>query len=155
MGLNIWNGISQQLCSKSGRARGQWEGGLLSPRGQSSAWRWATPSPSPIPQPKSQREPVPITKLAPTVQTPNVVLLWIHPSDRSASFPVPQDPSQSGPLKAKLAEPAPPTTVHLTDPPRLIHQIPSKQHHKPGSVQAPQTGATPLHSESCCWERGR
>ena len=34
-----WNVISQQLCSESRRAKGQWKGELLSPRGQSSAWR--------------------------------------------------------------------------------------------------------------------
>ena len=45
--------------------------------------------------------------------------------------------------------------MHLADPPRLIRQIPSKQHHKPGSVQAAQTEATPLHSESCPQKRGR
>ena len=37
-GINIWNVISQQLCSESRRARGQWEGELLNPRGKSSAW---------------------------------------------------------------------------------------------------------------------
>ncbi|XP_044906319.1 60S ribosomal protein L23a-like [Felis catus] len=34
-------------------------------------------------------------------QTPNAVLLRIHPSDRSASLPVPQGSSRSGQLKAK------------------------------------------------------
>ena len=114
-----------------------------------------TPSPSPIPQPKSQREPVPVRELTCTVQTPNAVLLWIHPSNGSASLPVLQGPSHRGHPTAKQAEPAPPAPVHLADPPRLIHQIPSKQHHKPGSVQVAQTVATPLHSESCPWERGR
>ena len=83
------------------------------------------------------------------MQTPNAVLLRIHPSNESASLPVPQGPSHSGPLKAKRTESAPPASVHLADPPRRIHQIPSKQRHKPGSVQVAQTGATPLHSESC------
>ena len=40
-GFNIWNVINQQLCSESGRAEGQWEGELLSPGGQNSAW-WGT-----------------------------------------------------------------------------------------------------------------
>ena len=111
--------------------------------------------PLPYTQPKFQKEPVSITELACTTQTPNAVLLWIHPSDRSASLPVPQGPSRSGPPKAKPAEPAPPAPVHLADPPWIIRQIPSKQHHKPGSVQVAQAEATPLHSESCPWESGR
>ena len=37
--------------------------------------------PHPPPQQKSQREPVPLTELACTAQTPNTVLLWIHPSE--------------------------------------------------------------------------
>ena len=73
------------------------------------------------------------------------MLLWIHPCDGSASLLVLQGPSQSGPPKAKPAEPAPPATMHLADPPRLLRQIPSSQHHEPGSVQVAQTGATPLH----------
>ena len=44
---------------------------------------------------------------------------------------------------AKQAEPTPPAPVHLVDPPGLIRQIPSKQHHQPGRVQAAQTGVTP------------
>ena len=32
---------------------------------------------------------------------------------------------------------------------------PDPQHHKPGSVPVPQTGATPPHSESCPYDRGR
>ena len=108
-----------------------------------------------IPQPKFQREPVPVTKLACTTQMPNAVLLWIHPSDGSAYLLVLQGPSCRGPPMAKRAKPTPPTPVHLADPPQLIGQIPLKQHHKPGSVQVAQTGATPLHSESCPWERGR
>ena len=38
--------------------------------------------------------------------------------------------------------------MHLADPPRLIHQIPLKQPHKPGSVpSSPDRGhSTPLHS---------
>ena len=128
-------------------ARGQREG-ELSPRRQSSAQQgtrhWPAPSPSPIPQPKSQREPVPITELACTTKTPNTVLLWIYPSDGSISLPVRQHPYRSGPPKAKQAEPAPPIPVHLVDPPRLICQIPQKQHHKPGSVQVTHTG--PYHS---------
>ena len=110
--------------------------------------RWPAASPSPIAQSKSQREPVPITKIASTAQTPNVVLLWIHPSDGPASLPVLQGPSCRGPPSAKRAEPAPPAPVHLADPPQVIHQIASRLHHKPGSVQVAQTGATPRHSES-------
>ena len=159
MGLNIWNVKSQQLCSESGRVRGHQEGELLSHRRQSSA-RWGTKALASAisfshPQPKSQREPVPITELACTMHTPNAVLLWIHPSDGLASLLVLQGPSCRGPLKAKRADPTPPATVYLVEPPQLIRQIPSKQHHKPGSVQLAQTGATPLHSEFCPWERGR
>ena len=85
--LNIWNVKSQQLCSqRAGRARGcRQEGVLLNPgrtelslAGEQKHCQ--VPFPSPIPQPKFQREPVPITELACTVQTPNTVLLWIHPS---------------------------------------------------------------------------
>ena len=111
--------------------------------------------PRPSPQPKSQREPVPVTELTCARQTPNAMLLWIHPFDGSASLPVLQGPSHMEPPTAKGAKPAPPTPVHLADPPGLIRQIPSKQHHKPGSVQVAQRGAPPLHSESCPWERGR
>ena len=159
MGLNIWNVISQQLCSESGRARGQWEGELLSPGEQSSAW-WRTEAlgsaislthpPAKIPKGTSSHH-----ELACTTQTLNAVLLRIQPSDGSASLPVPQGPSPSIPPKAKQAESTPPAPVHLADPPQLIHHIPSKQHHKPGSVQVAQTGATPLYSEFCPWERGR
>ena len=38
-GLNTRNVVSQQLCSESGRARGRWEGEVLSPGRQSSAQR--------------------------------------------------------------------------------------------------------------------
>ena len=117
--------------------------------------RWQAQSPSPIPQPKFQREPVPLTELACTVQTPSAVLLWIHPFDRPASLPMLQGPSRRGPPIAKLVRSAPPAAVHLADPPWLIRQIPLKQHLKPGNVQIGQTGATPLHSESCPRERGR
>ena len=78
--------------------------------------------PRPSPQPKSQREPVPVTKLACIVQTPNAVLLWIHLSDGSASLPVLQGPSCRGTPMAKRAKPAPPAPVHLADPPWLIRQ---------------------------------
>ena len=61
------------------------------------------------------------------------------------SFLVLQDPSNRGPLTmAKRADPAPPTPVHLVDPPQLICQIPSKQHHKPGMCKRPRQG--PHHS---------
>ena len=69
------------------------------------------------------------------------------------SLPVLQSPSCRGTPMAKQAKSALPAPVHLADSPRLIRQIPSKQHHKPGSVQVAQTGATPLHSESCLWEK--
>ena len=59
-----------------------------------------------------------------------------------ASLPVLQGPSHRGPLTAKPVEPAPPTPVHLVDLPWLIRQIPSKQHHKPGSVQVARMGHT-------------
>ena len=91
---------------------------------------WQVSSPTPILQPKLQREPVLITKLACTVQMPNTVLLWIYPSNGSVSLMVLQGPSLRGPLKAKQAKPAPPTPVHPTDLPRLIHQSTSKQHQK-------------------------
>ena len=87
--------------------------------------RSQAPFPSPIPQPKSQREPVPARELACTAQTPNTVLLRIHPSGGSDSRPVPQGPSRSGSPKEKRAEPAPPAPVHPADPPQLICQIPS------------------------------
>ena len=103
---------------------------------------WQAPSSFPIPQPKFQRELVPVTELAGTTQTPNAVLLWIHPSNRSASLPVLQGPSCRGPPKTKQVKPTPPAPVQLADPPRLTCQIPSKQHHKPG--KEPRQG--PHHS---------
>ena len=131
----------------------------MSPGGQSSAWRGTkvlgstislAHPPAKIPKGTSSHH-----ELACTVQTPNAGLLWIHPSDGSASLPVLQGPSQSRPPKAKGAEPTPPDPMHFTDPPWLLRQIPLNQHHKPGSVQVAQTGATPLHAETCPWERGR
>ena len=101
------------------------------------------------PPAKTQRESVPVTELAYTSKTPNTVLLWIHPSHQSASLPVLQGPFHRGSPTAKQAKTASPAPVHLADPHRLICQIPSKQHHKTESVQVAQTGATPLHSESC------
>ena len=89
----------------------------MSPGRQSSArqaqTQWPAPSPSPIPQPKPQREPVPVTKLACFMQTPNTVLLWIHPSNGSASLLVLQGPYHRGPLMAKGAKPTHPATVNL------------------------------------------
>ena len=135
------------------------EGRVVEPRrtelnleGNKGTGKLHLPHPSPSQNPKGNQFPSGIL-LAP--QTPNAVILWIHPSDGSASLPVLQGLSHRGPPPAKRAKPAPPATVHLAAPPRLIRQIPSKQHHKPGSVQVAQTGATPLHSESCPWERGR
>ena len=96
-------------------------GELLNPGRQSSAGTKALASTISLshPQPKFQREPVPSTKLACTMQTPNTVLLWIHPSDGPASLLVLQGHSCRGPL-AKLAKPAPPAPVHLADPSPLI-----------------------------------
>ena len=97
-GLNIWEVISEQLCSESGKAGGQREGELLSP-GRTELFGGEqrlspAPSPSPIPQPKSQREPVPARQLARSAQTPNAVLLWSQPSGSgSDSLPLPQGPS--------------------------------------------------------------
>ena len=117
----------------------------------------------PFPSPGQNSKGNQFTDLACTTLTPNAVLLWIHPSDGSASLPMSWPPSQCcrtgtfhrGPRTAEQAEPAPPAPVHLADPPGLIRQIPYKQHRKPGSVQVAQTGATPLHSESCPRQRGR
>ena len=51
--------------------------------------------------PEYQREPVPVTQLACTSQTPNAVLLWIHPSEGPASLLVLQGSFCRGPLMAK------------------------------------------------------
>ena len=83
-----------------GRVVEPWETELTSSGEQR---HWQVPSPSPIPQPKFQKEPVPVTELACTVQTPNTVLLWIHPSDRSASHPVLQGPSPQGATNGKAS----------------------------------------------------
>ena len=127
---------------------------MLSAGGQTSAW-WGTKAlrsaislahpPAKIPKGTSSVR----TLLAPGKHPMLCLLLRIHPSNGSASLLMLQGPSQSGPPKAKRVESAPPSPVHLADPPRLIRQIPSKQHHMPGSVQIAQTEATPLHSESC------
>ena len=87
---DLTSGISQQLCSESGRAKGQREEELLSPKRQSSA-RWGTKAlgntisiahpPAKIPKGTSCQQ-----ELACTVQTHNAVLLWIHPSNASASL---------------------------------------------------------------------
>ena len=73
--------------------------------------RSPAPSPSPTPQPKSQREPVPPRELACSVQTPNAVLLWSHPSGSgSDSLPLPQGPSE----RAGLRRPTPSCSVSST-----------------------------------------
>ena len=76
-------------------------GRYVDPRGQRLAEeqkRWPVPSPSPIPQSKSQRKQVPNRELASTMQTPNAVLLWIHPLDRLAWLP----PSAGRPLLQRM-----------------------------------------------------
>ena len=152
---------SQKLCSESRRARGQREGELLSPGRQSSARRGnkgagkchlPLPSPAEIPKGTSSLHRTCLH------HTNAQQCVSVYPSLRQvcrASLLVLQGPSYRGLPMAKRAKPAPPTPVHLADPPQLIGQIPSKQHHKPGSLQVAQTGPTPLHSESCPWERGR
>ena len=94
---DLTSGMSQ-VNSSAQRARGR----VVDPRGQSSAWRGTNVLARAIslthPQPKSLREPVPIKELACTAQTPNAVLLWIHPSDGSASLLVLQGPSRRGPM---------------------------------------------------------
>ena len=117
------------------------------------------------PEPSIDKRPMEEAKTADGTSSLNLLALrkhptlcfggFIPPSKKLASLLVLQGPSHRGPLTAKQSEPAPSTPMHLADPPRLICQIPSKQHHKPGSVQVAQTGATPLHSESCLWEKGR
>ena len=52
--------------------------------------------------------PVPITELACTTQTPNSVLLWIHPSDGSATFRMLQGPSCRGTQQSEISLPHPP-----------------------------------------------
>ena len=79
-----------------------------------------------------------------TAQSPNAVLLGIHPSAGSV-LPVLQGPSRRGPPWAKRAKPVPPAPVqiHPLGSARSVRgQFPSKQHHKPGSVRAAQTGHT-------------
>ena len=129
---------------------------MLSPGRRSSACREQrrspVPSPSPIPQPKSQREPVPARELACTAQTPNAVLLWIHPSGRgSNSLPVPQGPSGGRSGKEKRAELAPPDPMHLANPPQLIRQIPPPQAWQctssPGGPRHPTVNPTPRRGE--------
>ena len=159
MELNIWNVKSQQLCSwRAGRARRHQEGELLSPRRQSSAQRGNKGSgkchllrPSPSQNPKGNQFP-----------SPNLLALHKHPTlcfcgsipptGLPLSWCYRAPPAEDHRWQSELSLPLP---VHLADPPQLICQIPSKQHHKPGSVQVAQTEATPLHSESCPWERGR
>ena len=100
VGLNIWKVINEQICSESGRSEGQLEGGLLSPGKQSSglqgtkaiarAISLAHP-PAKIPKGTSSCQGTCLH----SAQTPNTVLLRIHPSGGSDSLPVPvlQGPS--------------------------------------------------------------
>ena len=120
----------------------------ISSAGRQSCWQ--VPSPSPIPQLKFQREPAPITELACTTQTPNAVLLCIHPNDGRASLLVLQRPSCKEPPMAKPVKPDYPTPVHLADPPRLmgpwpdpIEEAPQPWHHRQGphhSIVSPAPG---------------
>ena len=118
----------------------------MSPGRQSSAWQGNKGAgkhhlPLPSPSQNSTGNQFPSLNLLALHKTPNTVLLWIHPSYGSASLLVLQGPSCRVPPPAKGVKPAPPASVHLTDPPMLIHQIPSKQHHKPGSEQVARQGA--------------
>ena len=115
----------------------------LSSVGEESHWQ--AQFPSSIPQPKFQRERVPVIELACTVQTPNAGLLWIHPSNGTASLPVLQGLSHRGPPMAKLVKPAPPTPVNLVDPPGLIHPLPDPMEAAPQAWQyasSPDRGHT-------------
>ena len=79
----------------------------------------------------------------PTVQMPNAVQLWIHPSNGPASLPVLQGTSCRGPPTAKLAKPAPPAPPapeHLADPPQLIRPWPDPIK---GAPQAWQCASSP------------
>ena len=127
-------------------------GRVVEPRGQSSGWQGtkvltsaislAHPS-AKIPKGTSSCQGTCLhcanTQCCASVD-PSLQLVCLHPGATG--------PSRSEPPKEKRAESASPAPVQLADPPRLIGQIPSKRH-KPGSVQVHQTGATPLHSESC------
>ena len=115
---------------ENGRVGGQQEGELLSPGRQSSAWRGTKALDSAI---SLAHPPAKIPKGNSTcqgtcsTQTPNAVLLRIHPSGGSDSLLVPQGPSRSRSPKGKLAEPAPPALVDLADPPQLIPRSPAPQ----------------------------
>ena len=56
---------------------------------------------------------------------------------------------------AKQAKSALPAPVHLADSPRLIRQIPSKQHHEPGSVQVAHSGVHGPHHSTVSPAPGR
>ena len=96
--LSVWEVISEQLCLESGKAGGQREGELLSPRRQGSAW-WGTKALASTisldhPPAKIPKGTIPARELACTGQTPNAVLLWSHPSSSwSDSLLLPQGPS--------------------------------------------------------------
>ena len=157
MGLNIWNVKSQHLHSDSRRVRGHQEGELLSPGRQRSVRQGTEALASAI----SLSHPPATTPKG--TSSPNLLAPHKHPTLClcGSNPPTGQPPSRccrapcAGDHQWQRAKLAPPTPVHLADPPQLICQIPLKQHHKPGGVQVAQTGATPLHSESSPWERGR
>ena len=141
---------SQQLCLESRKARGHWEGELLSLRIESSAWQGnkgtgkhhlPLPFPAVIPKGTSSHHRTCLHQANTQRCAPG------DPSFQWVCLLVLQGPSCSRPPTAKQAKPALPAPVHLADPPKLIHQIPSKQHQKPGSVQVAWTSATPLHNE--------
>ena len=99
-GHNIWNVISQQLCSENRRARGQWEEDLLTPedrdwRGNKSAGQCHLPCPSPSQNPK--RNKFPSGNLLAPCKHPTLCfcgyILW---TGRPASLPVLEGPSCSG-----------------------------------------------------------
>ena len=141
-GTYIWNVKRQQLCSpRVGRARGHWEGELLSPRRQSSARHGNKgaghhPFSLPFPSWNSKGNQFPSLDLLAPCRKPNAVLLWIHPSNRPASFPVLQGPSNRAPPMAKRSKPTPPAPVHLVDPPLLIHPWPDPMEPAPQAWQS-------------------
>ena len=70
---------------------------------------WQVPKPSPMPQRKFQREPVPVNKLACTVQTPNTVLLCFCGSIPLMGLPPSwcfrAPPARNHPWQSKLSPP--------------------------------------------------
>ena len=91
-GLDIWNLKSQQLCShRAGRARGRWEGELLSPGKQSSV-QWGNKGtgkchvPLPFPSQNSKRNQFPSPNLLAPHKCPmlyfcgSILLMGLPPS---------------------------------------------------------------------------